>query len=173
MNTIAIVTGSRGRLGRAFVSRLLGQGFQVQGVDLCDPPHREPARDARPYLFDFAYVHGEPARHVERVTGHLENWRRYEAIFVPSSLWIGPESPYGQAKLAIQHLATHYRAQGARVVTDPIGYFPGDGIEPDPTEPLYEHRVTGDALYARVMGMMLPADRCAEKGVGLPLHACG
>ena len=152
----AIVTGSRGRLGRAFVSRLLHQGFEVQGVDLGDAPHRDPAPGERPYLFDLAYTHGEPTHHVERVTAHLENWRSYEAIFVPSSLWIGSDHPYGRAKLAIRHLAAQYRAQGARVVTDPIGYFPGDGVEPDPTEPHYAHRVTGDALYARVMAMMRP-----------------
>jgi nucleoside-diphosphate-sugar epimerase len=159
MKNTAIVTGSRGRLGRAFVSRLLRDGFAVQGVEVGDAPHRDPAPGERPYLFDFAYVHGEPARHVERVSEHFENWRRYEAIFVPSSLWIGPDHPYGQAKLAIQHLAARYSAQGARLVTDTIGYFPGDGIAPDPTEPFYEHRVTGDALYARVMERMRRAGR--------------
>jgi nucleoside-diphosphate-sugar epimerase len=157
MQNRAIVTGSSGRLGRAFVSRLLREGFEVQGVDIGDARHRRPAPGRRPYLFDFAYVHGEPERHVERVSGHLENWRRYEAIFVPSSLWVSPDHPYGRAKLAIEHLAARYSAQGARVVTDRIGYFAGDGIEPDPNEPNYEHRVTGDALYARVMERMRPA----------------
>lgn len=157
MKKAAIVMGSRGRLGAAFVARLLGDGFAVQGVDLGDPRHRDPAPGERPYFFDCAYQHGDPVRHVERVTGHFENWRRYEAIFVPSSLWIGPDSAYGRAKLAIERLALHYTAQGARVVTDRIGYFPGDGVDPDPTEPMYAHRVTGDVLYARVMARMRPA----------------
>lgn len=163
----AIVTGSRGRLGRAFVSRLLGEGFEVQGVDLGDAPERKPTPGARPYLFDCAYQHGDPERHVERVSGLLENWRRYEAIFVPSSLWIGPDHPYGRAKMAVEHLAAHYSALGARVVTDRIGYFPGDGIEPDPNEPFFEHRVTGDALYARVMERMRPAGGRHRPGDGL------
>ena len=38
--------------------------------------------------------------------------------------------------MTIEHLAARYCALGARVVTDRIGYFPGDGIDPDPNEPL-------------------------------------
>jgi nucleoside-diphosphate-sugar epimerase len=156
MKQSAIVTGCRGRLGRAFASRLLQEGFEVHGVDIGETQDRTSAPGERLYFFDLAYEHGDPDGHVERVSGHLENWRRYEAIFVPSSLWIGADSPYGRAKMAIEQLAARYRALGARVVTDRIGYFPGDGIEPDPNEPFYEHRVTGDALYTRVMGRMRP-----------------
>ncbi|MFA6112942.1 MAG: hypothetical protein WC729_03100 [Sphingomonas sp.] len=156
MKQSAIVTGCRGRLGRAFVSRLLREGFEVHGMDIGETQDRTSAPGERLYFFDLAYEHGDPDGHVERVSGHLENWRCYEAIFVPSSLWIGADSPYGRAKLAIEQLAARYCALGARVVTDRIGYFPGDGIEPDPNEPFYQHRVTGDALYARIMERMRP-----------------
>jgi nucleoside-diphosphate-sugar epimerase len=156
MRHVAIVTGSRGRLGRAFARRLVQGGFEIHEVDVGDAHHRDSSLGERLYLFDFAYEHDEPLRHVERVAAHLENWRRYEAIFVPSSMWISPDHPYGRAKMAIEHLAALYSAEGARVFTDRIGYFPGDGIEPDPNEPFYKHRVTGDALYARVMDMMFP-----------------
>jgi nucleoside-diphosphate-sugar epimerase len=158
MKQSAIVTGSRGRLGRAFASRLSSDGFNVHGVEVGETQDRASTPGEQLYLFDLAYQHGDPDGHVDRVVGHLENWRRYEAIFVPSSLWIGADSPYGRAKLAVEHLAARYRALGARVVTDRIGYFPGDGIAPDPNEPFYEHRVTGDALYARVMARMRPSE---------------
>ncbi len=154
MKNVAIVTGAKGRLGSAFVRRLQRDDFHVHGVDVGDA-HPAELLTRRPYLFDCAYRHGEPGPHVERVEGHLRQWQRYEAIFVPSSQWITDDHPYGRAKVAVERLAAQYNALGARVVTDRIGYFPGDGVVPDPTEPMYAHRVTGDALYARVMARML------------------
>ena len=152
-STSAIVTGSKGRLGRAFTVRLRRDGFQVETVDDGEP-RRGPAAGDKPYLFDCAYRHDEPDQHVERVTAHLAQWRRYAAIFVPSSMWIDHDHAYGRAKRQVEHLAAHYTLLGARVVTDRIGYFPGDGVEPDRNDPMYDHRVTGDALYARVMHRM-------------------
>lgn len=156
MTDIAIVTGAGGRLGRAFAWRLEADGFVVERLDIGSPPHRVAALGERPYLFDFAYTHEEPWQHVERVATHLHAWRRYAAIFVPSSLWIGPNDEYGRAKLAVMALVARYRAAGACIVTDPIGYFPGDDMPADATEPLLAHLVTGDALYARVMAQMRP-----------------
>jgi nucleoside-diphosphate-sugar epimerase len=154
MKSVAIVTGAKGRLGSAFVRRLQRDDFHVHGVDVGDA-HPDAVGSNRPYLFDCAYQHGEPERHVERVSGHLRQWQRYEAIFVPSSMWITSDNAYGRAKVAVERLAAQYNALGARVVTDRIGYFPGDEIGVDPNEPMYAHRVTGDALYARVMARML------------------
>jgi nucleoside-diphosphate-sugar epimerase len=149
----AIVTGAKGRLGRAFTLRLKRDGFEVEAIDVGET-HRGHAPGYQPYLFDCAYHHDEPDQHVERVTGHLREWHRYAAIFVPSSMWIDHDHAYGRAKRKVEQLAAQYTLQGARIVTDRIGYFPGDGVEPDPSEPMYAHRVTGDALYARVMQRM-------------------
>ena len=93
MRDIAIVTGAGGRLGRAFARRLEQDEFVVERLDIGDPPPRMADDGERLYLFDFAYSHEEPLHHVERVAGHLRDWRRYVAIFVPSSLWIGPDQP--------------------------------------------------------------------------------
>jgi nucleoside-diphosphate-sugar epimerase len=163
MKYAAIVTGAKGRLGSAFVRRLQRDEFHVDGVDI-DDAHPAELLTRRPYLFDCAYRHGEPDRHVERVEGHLRQWQRYAAIFVPSSLWITEDNGYGRAKMAVERLAAQYNALGARVVTDRIGYFPGDGVVPDPTEPMFAHRVTGEVLYARVIARMLApaAGRGAE-----------
>ncbi|MEN2785823.1 hypothetical protein ACFOKI_10545 [Sphingomonas qilianensis] len=152
----AIVMGAKGRLGRAFVQRLRRDGFEVEAVDIGEP-RRGHAPGYKPYLFDCAYSHDEPDAHVARVTGHLQEWQRYAAIFVPSSMWIDHDHAYGRAKRQVEQLAAQYRLQGAHIVTDRIGYFPGDGIAADPANPMYEHRVTGDALYARVMQRMQPA----------------
>jgi len=171
MKQSAIVTGSRGRLGRAFASRLLGDGFAVHGIEIGETHDHASTPHKGLYLFDCAYQHGDPDGHVERVSGHLENWRRYEAIFVPSSLWISPDSHYGRAKMTVERLASRYNAIGARVITDRVGYFPGDGVEPDPNEPLYEHRITGDALYARVMARMRPtADSRSNAALSTTSH---
>ena len=161
MNNIAIVTGAQGRLGKAFAKRLEADGFAVERLDMGDPPHRAAAPGDRLYLFDFAYTHEQPWHHVDRVAAHLADWRRYVAIFVPSSLWIGPDDDYGRAKMAVMELVARYRAEGAHVVTDPIGYFPGDGVAACAGEPLLAHLVTGDALYARVMAAMCPAEAVA------------
>ncbi len=55
----------------------------------------------------------------------------------------------------MEELVAAYRAIGANVVTDRIGYFPGDGVAADPNEPLIAQLVDGDALYARVMMRLL------------------
>lgn len=156
IHTSAIVTGAKGRLGRAFVTRLRREGFDVEALDMGDP-QRGHAPGYTPYLFDCAYHHDEPEQHVARVTWHLQRWQHYTAIFVPSSMWIDHDHAYGRAKRQVEQLARHYGLQGARVVTDRIGYFPGDGIDPDPNEPMYAHHVTGDALYTRVMARMRAA----------------
>jgi hypothetical protein len=148
----AIVLGADGRLGRAFVRRLHDDGYLV----LLDPA--DPATIARAtprcYLFDCAYRDGDPEGHVARVAAHLRHWRDYAAIFVPSSAWIDGDHAYGQAKRVVEALAGFYAVLGARVVTDRIGYFPGDGVAPDPTEPLIDLLVDGDTLYERVMARM-------------------
>ncbi|MFC3582134.1 NAD-dependent epimerase/dehydratase family protein [Sphingomonas hylomeconis] len=152
-NTKAIVTGARGRLGRAFTMRLRRDGYDVEAIDIGEP-RRGHAPGYKPYLFDCAYQHDEPDQHVARVTGHLQQWRRYSAIFVPSSMWIDHDHAYGRAKRQVEALAAQYSLQGARIVTDRIGYFPGDGVAPDHNDPMIAHHVTGDALYARVMQRM-------------------
>ena len=155
MNNVAIVTGARGRLGRAFVARLLEAGFTVEGLDIGDVRRHRRALGQRVYLFDLAYTHGEPDAHIARVAAHLADWASWDGIFVPSSMWIVSDDAYGRAKQAVEDLAAFYAGQGAHVVTDRIGYFPGDGVMPDPTEPLYTHYVTGDALNARGMNRLL------------------
>ena len=148
----AIVLGARGRVGDAFTRRLQGAGFLV----LTDPadPHVI-ARTVDAYLFDCAYQDGDPAGHVERVAFHLAHWRDYAGVFIPSSCWIDGDHAYGHAKRVVEALAAFYRTLGANVVTDRIGYFPGDGVQPDPTEPMIAQLVDGDTLYARVMERLL------------------
>ncbi len=148
----AIVLGAGGRVGSAFARRLHDDDFLV----LTDPA--EPATVARAaapaYLFDCAYADGDPSGHVERVGRHLAQWRDYAGIFVPSSAWIDTDSDYARAKRAVEALVAFYAALGAPVVTDRIGYFPGDGVAPDPTEPMIAQAIDGDTLYARVMARL-------------------
>lgn len=156
----AIVLGAHGRVGGAIVRRLRAAGRLVledpDDVVLAD------VLMGRPMLFDCAYRHGDPAGHVQRVAGHLARFRDYSAIFVPSSLWAGTDSDYGLAKRAVLALADFYRAIGAPVVTDPIGYFPGDDVSPDPAEPHFGQAIDGDALFARIMTAM---DAAAQPGL--------
>jgi len=148
----AIVLGARGRVGSAFARRLHDDGFLVL-TDPADPP--AVARAAAPtYLFDCAYADGDPAGHVERVVRHLADWRDYAGIFVPSSAWIDTDSDYARAKRAVEALVAFYVALGAPVVTDRIGYFPGDGAQPDANEPMIDRLVDGDTLYGRVMARL-------------------
>ena len=149
----AIVLGAAGRVGSAFARRLSRDGYIVH-ADVPDPVSAR-AAIAPVYLFDCAYEHGDPAGHVERVVAHLARWRRYAAIFIPSSMWIGTDQSYGHAKLIVEELAAFYTGLGARVVTDRIGYFPGDGVEPNADDPMLHALVTGDGLYARVMARMV------------------
>lgn len=149
----AIVLGAGGRVGGAFATRLRRDGFLVL-TDPADP--LVIARSAsRAYLFDCAYRDGDPEGHVARVAGHFSHWRDYAGIFVPSSCWICAEHSYGRSKRVVEELASFYVMLGANVVTDRIGYFPGDGVPPDPNEPMIAHLVDGDTLYARVMARML------------------
>lgn len=149
----AIVLGAGGRVGSAFATRLQRDGFLVL-TDPADPVII--ARAATPaWLFDCAYRDGDPEGHVERVAGHLRHWGDYAGIFIPSSMWIGPDHLYGRAKLVVEELAGFYAALGANIVTDRIGYFPGDGVAPDLNEPLIGSLVDGDTLYARVMARLL------------------
>ena len=147
----AIVLGAGGRVGGAFASRLRRDGFLV----LTDPadPHVV-ACSVRAYLFDCAYQDGEAEGHVQRVVRHLSHWRDYAGIFLPSSAWIGEDNAYGRCKRVVEELAGFYSALGANIVTDRIGYFPGDGVTPDPTEPLIAQLVDGDTLYTRVMAQL-------------------
>jgi uncharacterized protein YbjT (DUF2867 family) len=147
--TTAVVLGAGGRVGGAFARRLAADGYPV----LADPDLALVGPGAM--LFDCAYGHGEEEAHVVRVAAHLARWRHYLAIFVPSSLWAGQDSAYGRAKQEVERMAAACQAAGGRVVVDPIGYFPGDGVAPDPAEPMIGALVTGDALYARVMARML------------------
>lgn len=167
----AIVLGAEGRVGGAFARRLAIHGYKVSR----DP--RRPDMLARAMrgtlLFDCAYRDGEAEEHVWRVAAHLAAWRDYAGIFVPSSGWIEADNPYGRAKRRIEELAVAFRALGANVVTDRIGYFPGDGIVADPNEPMIAQLVDGDALYARVMAALTAglaadvlADRLGKDGVG-------
>lgn len=148
----AIVMGAGGRVGSAFARRLHRDGFLV----LTDPadPHVV-ARSVRAYLFDCAYRDGDPEGHVERVGAQLTHWRHYTGIFVPSSCWVDQDSAYGRSKRVVEELAGFYRTLGANIVTDRIGYFPGDGVMPDLNEPLIAELVDGDALYARVMRRLM------------------
>ena len=148
----AIVLGAGGRVGGAFAARLRRDGFLVF-TDPADP--HIVAHSVRAYLFDCAYRDGDPEGHVERVARHLTHWRDFAGVFVPSSSWIGEDNAYGRSKRVVEELAGFYRTLGANVVTDRIGYFPGDGVAPDPSEPMFAHLVDGDTLYARVMGKML------------------
>lgn len=156
MRRIAIVHGHEGRVGSAFASRLAADGFElVTGPAIARLEW--PTIDVRAYLFDCAYQHEDPAGHVERAAQHLAEWRRLAGIFIPSSMHIGPGTPYGRAKLVIEQLVGFYRGEGANVVTDRIGYFPGDGVAGDPANPYYHELVTGDELYARVMRKLIVA----------------
>lgn len=149
----AIVLGAGGRVGAAFARRLRYDGFLVV-ADPADPV--TVARTAAPaWLFDCAYTHGDAEGHVARVTAHMAHWRDYAGIFVPSSEWIGGDDPYGRSKRVVEALAGFYRSLGGTVVTDRIGYFPGDGVAPDSAEPMIARLVDGDALYARVMAGLM------------------
>lgn len=155
----AIVLGANGRVGAAFARRLARDGVPV----VADPADPVTVARATPgaYLFDCAYRHGDPEGHVARVAAHMAHWRDYAGIFVPSSDWIGLDHAYGRAKRVVEELAAFYRLLGANIVTDRIGYFPGDGVAADPTEPLIDRLVDGDTLYARVMAALLvPAQTC-------------
>lgn len=148
----AIVLGARGRVGGAFARRLRRDGWAVV-EDPADPA--TVARSASPaWLFDCAYHDGDPAGHVERVAGHLAHWRDYAAIFVPSSDWIDEDHSYARGKRAVEALAAFYRGLGATVVTDRIGYFPGDDGVADANEPMIDRLVDGETLYARVMAAL-------------------
>ncbi|SFP35726.1 hypothetical protein [Sphingomonas rubra] len=148
----AIVLGAEGRVGGAFARRLALHGYRVSR----DPRRPEALARAMPgtLLLDCAYRDGEAEEHVWRVEAHLASWRDYAGIFVPSSYWIEGDGGYARAKRRVEQLAASYRALGANVVTDRIGYFPGDGVEPDANEPMIAHLVDGDTLYARVMAQL-------------------
>lgn len=152
----AIVEGAYGRVGSAFASRLRRDGWTVHALARDNVEDWTRVRlEESPYIFDCSYQHGDPWGHVEHVVQLLRDHRHFSGIFIPSSEWIGTDGGYGQAKLVIEQLAVLYRAGGANVVTDRIGYFPGDGVEPDPRDPFYHRLITGDALYARVMEKLL------------------
>lgn len=154
MRRIAIVHGHEGRVGSAFAARLARDGLEVVTGDAI-ARLEWPMVGARAYLFDCAYQHEDPAGHVQRAVQHLAEWRRLAGIFIPSSLHIGTDTAYGRAKLVIEQLVVFYRGEGANVVTDRVGYFPGDGVAGDPANPFYHELVTGDVLYARVMERLL------------------
>ncbi len=157
MINLMLVEGAHGRLGRAFSDRLKADGYCVSMTDVEDmhTGGNVVFERHRRYLFDFAYRHDEPAWHLERVARTFAKWRQYDGIFVPSSHWIGTDTAYGRAKLIIEQMAKFYNGVGANIVTDRIGYFPGDGVEPDPADPFFDKLVDGDALYARVMKELL------------------
>lgn len=154
MRRVAIVHGHEGRVGSAFASRLARDGFNVVTGDAI-AALEWPMMDVRAYLFDCAYQHEDPTGHVERAVGHLAHWRRLAGIFIPSSMHIGVDTAYGRAKLVIEQLIAFYRGEGANIVTDRIGYFPGDTVAGDANNPFYHMLVTGDALYARVMAQLV------------------
>lgn len=149
----AVVLGAEGRVGGAFARRLHREGYLV----LKDPVDPVVIARAAPrvFLFDCAYRDGDPEGHVQRVAEHLGHWREFAGIFVPSSAWIMQDHAYGRAKRVVEELAAFYRVLGANVVTDRIGYFPGDGIAADPAEPMIDQLIDGDTLYMRVMGRLL------------------
>lgn len=175
MRRVAIVHGHQGRVGSAFASRLARDGFEVitgEAISRIEWP----MIDARAYLFDCAYQHEDPVGHVQRAAKHLEDWRRLGGIFIPSSMHIGTDTAYGRAKLVIEQLVAFYRGEGANVVTDRIGYFPGDGVAGDKNNPFYHELVTGDVLYARVMARLAshaerPVSGEAVRGAAPSIHA--
>lgn len=152
----AIVHGAAGRVGKAFFDRLKRDGYATYGIVeepvgplLVDMPDRESV-----HIFVCAYRAGHDEELLVNVANMMSNWRTVDGIFVPSSMWIGTDSAYGRAKLVIEQMAKFYNGLGANIVTDRIGYFPGDGVEPNPADPFIDKLVTGDELYARVMKAM-------------------
>lgn len=159
MSRHAVVGGAKGRIGSAFVPRLLRDGFVVHAID---PAPLKAGKihfgvDDEVYIFDFAYTDGQPQQHVERVVHAFAQWKFWDGIVVPSSMWatVHAAGSYGRAKYAIEQLAVFYRSLGANIVTDQIGYFPGEGVAPNLDDWFVTSLVSADDLYARIMKALL------------------
>lgn len=155
MKATAIVIGAKGRIGRALTLRLTADGYCTIPIDRADANTSVDLPNLPIYLFECSYDPGNIAAHLESALMAMKNWRKHAGIFVPSSYWIGTDTPYGRSKLVIEQAAKFYNGLGAKIVTDRIGYFPGDGVEPDPRDPFIDKLVSGDELYARIMEKML------------------
>lgn len=153
--TVCIVTGSQGRIGSAFTLRLRRAGYEVHAFDHGGRVELETKANEPVMVFHCAYSAHHIEDHVNYAMTLMSGWDEFKAIFVPSSMHIGTDTHYGRAKMMIENAARFYNGLGARIVTDRIGYFPGDGVEPDPKDPFLSHLVDGDELYARIMEQML------------------
>lgn len=152
----AIVHGAGGRVGKAFAQRLERDGYETIGIvgEPIGPLEIDIPDCEAIYAFECAFTPGREEHHLVSAAKLMTNWREFDGIFVPSSMWIGTDDAYGRAKLVIEQMAKFYNGLGAKIVTDRIGYFPGDGVEPNRADPFIDHLVTGDDLYARVMKAM-------------------
>ena len=161
-----VVYGSKGRVGSAICKRLIRDGYDVMEVDVdTEEEVQIPLRETgeKVIIFHCAWVPGEEKEHVAMTTELLYNWYdQVEAIFVPSSWHIGTDTDYARAKMVVENLLRFFAQlpNAARIITDRIGYFPGDDAELDTGDPFIDKFVGGEDLYQRIMRPML----------GLPSH---
>ncbi len=169
-----VITGSSGRVGSAIASRLKADGHTAIGIDIVAGEHTNVVARATArllasipcdLLFHFATGGAlEPATFKQEAAcgefkdavGILEAvCGRTGAVLLPASPWIQhtPDAAYARLKRSLEALADLYDGyRGTRVRSDRIGYFPGDGVAPDPAHSA--RLIGGDELYRRLMALV-------------------
>ncbi len=169
-----VITGSSGRVGSAIARRLKRDGYNVTGIDIVAGEHTNIVAEATPrllasvpcnLLFHFAsggalapgsFTQEAACAEFEAAVAILEALcGRAGALLLAASPWIEhrPAAPYARLKRSVEALADLYDGyRGTRVRSDRIGYFPGDGNEPDPAHSA--RLVGGDELYVRLIALV-------------------
>lgn len=169
-----VITGSSSRVGSAIAQRLKGDAHAVIGIDIVAGEHTNVVAPATArllaslpcdLLFHFAsggalapgsFTQEAACAEFEGAVAILEAvCGRTGTILLAASPWIehSPAAPYARLKRSMEALADLYDGhRGTRVRSDRIGYFPEDGIEPDPAHS--SRLVGGDELYQRLMSLV-------------------